>query len=90
MPRSRAQIEFQKKQAIWYLTIGRSHQLFCNCGDWRDHLKKRLWPGNGEINTGSLPTPPIREEIIDAFIHAGGGDGFAEKSIAGLEEGEIE
>lgn len=80
MPRNPEQIEFMKKQAIWFQVCSKSHQQFCNCGDWIFHLKKYLWPmGTTEESTTSVLTTGGKH-VVDRFIVAGGGDGFLGKS----------
>lgn len=84
MPRTEAQILYQKRQATWFRVCSASHSQFCNCGDWINHLKKYLWPLD---TTGNTVSPPIREEVIDHFIIAGGGDILiGGESIGGKED----
>lgn len=72
MPRTAEQIQHQKNQAKWFQICSLSHSQFCNCGDWIYHIKKYLWP----TMQRDSDLPPIRPDIVDKFIIAGGGDGF--------------
>lgn len=83
MPRSAAEIEFRKKQAVWFLSCSRSHQLFCNCGDWTAHIKKILWPGTIQ---NTVLNPIGKSHVVDGFIVGGGGDGFPIGDVGTPEE----
>lgn len=70
MPRSKEEILWNKRQAIWFQSCARTHSLFCNCGNWFDHIKRRWdFMVSGDI---------LKREghVVDGFIVAGGGDGF--------------
>lgn len=75
MLRTKAEIEWNKKQALWFMSCSKSHNLFCNCGNWVLHVKKR-WGGM------DFAAPTIKGgHFVDHFIVRGGGDGFAPGAI---------
>lgn len=78
MPRSKSQIHWQKQQAEWFRFVSWSHKLWCNCGEYMLHFKKKqAWDS---IETGGLRRVQedgnIRPQVVDQFIVRGGGDGF--------------
>nr|ASH99128.1 ORF2 [Giant panda anellovirus] len=50
---------------IWLESIKLSHQLFCNCGNFKQHLQK-IWSGSTEDGTTDAGDP-IPDDIMVAF-----------------------
>lgn len=82
MFRNKEQILWQKKQALWFKSCSATHNLFCNCGDWITHIRKR-WEGTGFQENFTKHGG----HVVDAFIIKGGGDGFPTEDIS--EEGAL-
>lgn len=81
MPRNKEQILWNKRQAQWFKTCSYSHELFCNCGDWITHIKKR-WE-----DTGFQPKFTANGgHVVDGFILKGGGEGFPTDTIEDITE----
>ncbi|WCS65238.1 ORF2 [Grizzly bear anellovirus 6] len=47
-------ITFKKKEAQWKQTCSAAHKLFCDCGDWLNHLRPCLTvtAGAGGVSPG--------------------------------------
>lgn len=36
--------EHQRQQALWFKSCSATHKIWCNCGNWQDHiLKPKPW-----------------------------------------------
>lgn len=77
MPRSAEQILWNKKQAKWFRSCSSSHDLFCNCGDWINHIKQR-WVTSGFQENFTKKGG----HVVDGFIITGGGEGFPIEDVS--------
>ncbi|AWJ58475.1 ORF2 [Anelloviridae sp.] len=92
--------DFIYREDSWLCMIRQTHELFCNCTNWTDHLRKLLdfqhpgWrgdsqerePGDGEPG-GDQPGEPTDGELLAALedLENGEGDGDILRSESSLK-----
>lgn len=73
--------EYKRQEALWKQSCSKSHQIWCNCGQWQSHIKGGALKGEGSTGGG--------DTTQDTGTQTSGGTsgGEHEEDIMLIEEG---